>query len=163
MKRFSTLVLTLLVSVVSLSAQGTGSLQQMQHYGAEPLRFNSLKEWRKVYRPAIYNFFLTEVYGRQPEQQLPVCFELLEQSDEALGGKATRKQVAIHITPQRGTKLAEEGYEHTILLLIYQPNNTRKAVPAFVAMNFKEAEHSPPYPPKSLTEPAARPRPTHHV
>ena len=90
-----------------------------------------------MHRPAIYNFFLTEVYGRQPEQQLPVRFELLEQSDEALGGKATRKQVAIHVTPQRGSKLAAEGYEHTILLLIYQPNNTRKPVPAFVGMNFK--------------------------
>ena len=137
MKRFLTLFLSLLLGVVSLSAQSTGSLQQMQHYGAEPLRFNSLKEWRKVHRPAIYNFFLTEVYGRQPEQQLPVRFELLEQSDEALGGKATRKQVAIHVTPQRGSKLAAEGYEHTILLLIYQPNNTRKPVPAFVGMNFK--------------------------
>lgn len=127
MKKLSTLFLLFAVGIASLSAQTSSSVEAMQHYGAGPLKFNSLKEWRKVHRPAIYNFFLTEVYGRQPEQQLPVRFEMLEQSDKALAGKATRKQVAIHI-----------GDSPTpILLLIYQPNNTRKAVPAFVAMNFK--------------------------
>ena len=127
MKKLSTLFLLLLAASMSLSAQNTSSIDQMQHYGAEPLKFNSLKEWRKVHRPAIYNFFLTEVYGRQPEKQLPVRFEMLEQSDNALAGRATRKQVAIYI-----------GQSQTpILLLIYQPNNTRKAVPTFVAMNFK--------------------------
>ena len=80
-----------------------------------------------MHRPAIYNFFLTEVYGRQPEQKLPIRYEMLEQSDKALGGKATRKQIAIHVGESK----------NPILLLIYQPNNARKAVPAFVAMNFK--------------------------
>ena len=127
MKKFSALLLLLLSGIVSLSAQTSNSVDAMQHYGAEPLRFGSLKEWRKVHRPAIYNFFLTEVYGRQPEQQLPIRFEMLEQSNDALAGKATRKQVAIHIGESKTP----------ILLLIYQPNNTRKAVPAFVAMNFK--------------------------
>jgi hypothetical protein len=127
MKKLSSLLVLLVASIATLSAQNSPSVESMQHYGAEPLKFNSLKEWRKVHRPAIYNFFLTEVYGRQPERQLPVRFEMLEQSDKALAGKATRKQVAIHI-----------GQSQTpILLLIYQPNNTRKAVPAFVAMNFK--------------------------
>ena len=127
MKKLSTLFLLLVAASMSLSAQNTSSIDLMQHYGAEPLKFNSLKEWRKVHRPAIYNFFLTEVYGRQPEKQLPVRFEMLEQSDKALAGRATRKQVAIYI-----------GQSQTpILLLIYQPNNTRKAVPTFVAMNFK--------------------------
>ena len=127
MKKLSTLFLLLVAASMSLSAQNTSSIDLMQHYGAEPLKFNSLKEWRKVHRPAIYNFFLTEVYGRQPEKQLPVRFEMLEQSDNALAGRATRKQVAIYI-----------GQSQTpILLLIYQPNNTRKAVPTFVAMNFK--------------------------
>ena len=125
MKNFILLFALLFLSVAPLAAQN-GS-QPSPHYGAEPLKFGSLKEWRKVHRPAIYNFFLTEVYGRQPEQKLPVRYEMLEQSADALGGKAIRKQVAIHI-----------GQSQTpILLLIYQPNNSRKPVPAFVAMNFK--------------------------
>ena len=125
MKNFILLFALLFLSVAPLAAQN-GS-QPSPHYGAEPLKFGSLKEWRKVHRPAIYNFFLTEVYGRQPEQKLPVRYEMLEQSADALGGKAIRKQIAIHI-----------GQSQTpILLLIYQPNNCRKPVPAFVAMNFK--------------------------
>jgi hypothetical protein len=95
MKNFILLFALLFLSVAPLSAQN-GS-QGAPHYGAEPLKFGSLKEWRKVHRPAIYNFFLTEVYGRQPEQKLPVRYEMLEQSADALGGKAIRKQVAIHI------------------------------------------------------------------
>ena len=127
MKKFSALLLLLLSGIVSLSAQTSNLVEAMPHYGAEPLRFGSLKEWRKVHRPAIYNFFLTEVYGRQPELQLPIRFEMLEQSRDALAGRATRKQVAIHIGESKTP----------ILLLIYQPNNTRKAAPTFVAMTFK--------------------------
>ena len=127
MKNLILLFALVFVGVAPLSAQSSASAQQTPHYGAEPLKFGSLKEWRKVHRPAIYNFFLTEVYGRQPEQQLPIRFEMLEQSADALGGKAIRKQVAIHIGQSQSP----------ILLLIYQPNNARKAVPAFVAMNFK--------------------------
>ncbi len=127
MKKTSLLLMSLLLGALSLSAQSKSPIEDMQHYGAEPLRFKSLKEWRKVHRPAIYNFFLTEVYGRQPEQKLPIRSEMLEQSDKALGGKATRKQIAIHVGES----------QNPILLLIYQPNNAHKAVPAFVAMNFK--------------------------
>ena len=127
MKKTSLLLMSLLLGALSLSAQSKSPIEDMQYYGAESLRFKSLKEWRKVHRPAIYNFFLTEVYGRQPEQKLPIRYEMLEQSDKALGGKATRKQIAIHVGES----------QNPILLLIYQPNNARKAVPAFVAMNFK--------------------------
>lgn len=126
MKTIYTSIITLAAILFSFAAEASNPIEK-QHYGADPLRFRSLKEWRKVHRPAIYDFFLTEVYGRQPEKNLPMRFEILEQSDKALAGKATRKQVAIRL----------EGMSSPILLLIYQPNNARKAVPAFVAMNFK--------------------------
>lgn len=98
-----------------------------QKYGAKPLEFESLKEWKKVHRPAIMDFFLTDVYGHYPQKQVTPRFELLEQSDKALGGKAVRKQVAIHL----------EGMDTPILLLIYQPAGIKGKVPAFVGMNFK--------------------------
>lgn len=98
-----------------------------QKYGAKPLEFESLKEWKKVHRPAIMDFFLTDVYGHYPQKQVTPRFELLEQSDKALGGKAVRKQVAIHL----------EGMDTPILLLIYQPAGVKGKVPAFVGMNFK--------------------------
>ena len=98
-----------------------------QKYGAKPLEFESLKEWKKVHRPAIMDFFLTDVYGHYPQKQVTPRFELLEQSDKALGGKAIRKQVAIHL----------DGMDTPILLLIYQPAGVKGKVPAFVGMNFK--------------------------
>ena len=98
-----------------------------QKYGAKPLEFESLKEWKKVHRPAIMDFFLTDVYGHYPQKQVTPRFELLEQSDKALGGKAVRKQVAIHL----------DGMDTPILLLIYQPAGVKGKVPAFVGMNFK--------------------------
>lgn len=98
-----------------------------QKYGAKPLELESLKEWKKVHRPAIMDFFLTDVYGHYPQKQVTPRFELLEQSDKALGGKAVRKQVAIHL----------DGMDTPILLLIYQPAGVKGKVPAFVGMNFK--------------------------
>lgn len=112
--------------VAALLMPTMGAVAQ-QKYGAKPLEFESLKEWKKVHRPAIMDFFLTDVYGHYPQKQVTPRFELLEQSDKALGGKAIRKQVAIHL----------DGMPTPILLLIYQPAGVKGKVPAFVGMNFK--------------------------
>ena len=112
--------------VAALLMPTMGAVAQ-QKYGAKPLEFESLKEWKKVHRPAIMDFFLTDVYGHYPQKQVTPSFELLEQSDKALGGKAIRKQVAIHL----------DGMPTPILLLIYQPAGVKGKVPAFVGMNFK--------------------------
>lgn len=111
---------------VALLMPSMGVVAQ-QKYGAKPLEFESLKEWKKVHRPAIMDFFLTDVYGHYPQKQVTPRFELLEQSDKALCGKAIRKQVAMHL----------EGMDTPILLLIYQPAGVKGKVPAFVGMNFK--------------------------
>ena len=112
--------------VAALLIPSMGAVAQ-QKYGAKPLEFESLKEWKKVHLPAIMDFFLTDVYGHYPQKQVTPRFELLEQSDKALGGKAIRKQVAIHL----------DGMDTPILLLIYQPAGVKGKVPAFVGMNFK--------------------------
>ena len=112
--------------VAALLMPTIGAVAQ-QKYGAKPLEFESLKEWKKVHHPAIMDFFLTDVYGHYPQKQVTPRFELLEQSDKALGGKAIRKQVAIHL----------DGMDTPILLLIYQPAGVKGKVPAFVGMNFK--------------------------
>ena len=112
--------------VAALLIPSMGAVAQ-QKYGAKPLEFESLKEWKKVHRPAIMDFFLTDVYGHYPQKQVTPRFELLEQSDKALGGKAVRKQVAIHL----------DGMDTPILLLIYLPAGVKGKVPAFVGMNFK--------------------------
>lgn len=96
------------------------------HYGAEPLKFKSVKEWEKYHRPAIMSFFEEEVYGKMPQKKVPIRYELLEEG-EALGGKAIRRQVAMHV----------EGCDVPMIILMYIPSNAKGAVPAFLGMNFK--------------------------
>lgn len=98
---------------------------QTQKYEVGPLKVESRKAWEKVHRPAIYNFFLTEVFGRQPETQVKATYESVSVDDKALGGKAIRKEVAIHF----------EGMDDPMLVLMYIPKS-RKPVPAFVGINF---------------------------
>ena len=100
--------------------------EEPRTYGAEPLEISSLRQWERVHRPAIYNFFETEVYGRMPEKQVPIRYELLSEG-EALGGKAVRREVAMHI----------EGMPTPVPILMYIPSNATGAVPAFLGMNFK--------------------------
>ena len=100
--------------------------EEPRTYGAEPLEISSLRQWERVHRPAIYNFFETEVYGRMPEKQVPIRYELLSEG-EALGGKAVRREVAMHI----------EGMPTPVPILMYIPANVSGAVPAFLGMNFK--------------------------
>lgn len=121
MKKF---LLPLLSLVVSASLSSCD--EQPRIYGAEPLEISSLRQWERVHRPAIYDFFEKEVYGRMPEKQVPIRYELLSEG-EALGGKAVRREVAMHI----------EGMATPVPILMYIPAAAEGAVPAFLGMNFK--------------------------
>lgn len=100
--------------------------EQPRTYGAEPLEISSLRQWERVHRPAIYNFFETEVYGRMPEKSVPISYELLGEG-QALDGKAVRREVAMHI----------DGMASPVLILMYLPANAQGPVPVFLGMNFK--------------------------
>ena len=121
MKKFLLPLLSLVVSASLVSCD-----EQPRIYGAEPLEISSLRQWERVHRPAIYDFFEKEVYGRIPEKQVPIRYELLSEG-EALGGKAVRREVAMHI----------EGMATPVPILMYIPAAAEGAVPAFLGMNFK--------------------------
>ena len=121
MKKFLLPLLALVVSASLVSCD-----EQPHIYGAEPLEISSLRQWERVHRPAIYDFFEKEVYGRMPEKQVPIRYELLSEG-EALGGKAVRREVAMHI----------EGMATPVPILMYIPAAAEGAVPAFLGMNFK--------------------------
>lgn len=118
-------LLSLLLSLASCLML-TSCNEQPYKYGAEPLEISSQRQWEKVHRPAIYNFFETEVYGRMPDKKVPIRYELLTQG-EALAGKAVRREVAMHI----------EGMASPVLILMYIPADAQGPVPAFLGMNFK--------------------------
>lgn len=94
-------------------------------FGASPLEFSSKKEWQKVARPAIFEFFQQQVYGKTPPTQPTVDFRIIDEG-EAFDGKVLRREVEMTIG---GTTKA--------LVLIYLPMNHKGKVPVFLGMNFK--------------------------
>lgn len=124
MKKFTLFALLALMGSLQCVAQPAVNVKK---YGAEPLRFSSVEEWEQVHRPVIMNFFEREVYGRMPQKQVPMEFDVISEKAGALGGKAIRKEVAIRL----------EGMYAPILVLMYIPADAKGPVPAFLGMNFK--------------------------
>lgn len=86
------------------------------------------KQWEKIRRKEILQLFEEQVYGKTPNQKIPVRFEVTSTSAHALNGKATRKEITAHFgTDVHGPKM---------YILLYIPNNRSKPAPAFVGMNF---------------------------
>jgi len=96
------------------------------------------RTWQAKRRAEILELFRTHVYGRSPGRPEKMTFEVTSQIRDALGGRATRKEVAVYFTGKKdGPKMD---------ILIYLPNNAKKPVPAFLGMNFggNHAVHSDP-------------------
>jgi hypothetical protein len=93
------------------------------------------RQWKKERRPEILKLFETNVYGRTPEAVKPK-FEQMSEKKNALGGKATRREVTVFLTGK------EDG--PAMDLLIFIPNDAKKPVPAFLGLNFagNHAVHS---------------------
>jgi hypothetical protein len=84
--------------------------------------------WNEQRRPEIQKLFETHVYGRSPGKPDGMTFETVSIDDQALGGKATRKQVTVLFTGDKnGPKMD---------ILMYLPPS-RIAVPVFLGLNFR--------------------------
>lgn len=86
------------------------------------------KEWMKKRRPELLHLFETQIYGKAPARSKDLHFRLLNEDREALGGLATRKEVAVYLTRDE---------KHYLTVLIYLPNQRKEAVPMFFGINFK--------------------------
>ena len=91
-------------------------------------QIHNSKEWEKVQRSAILNKFTENVYGKVPGKPKYIHFETTYVNNNALNGKATRKEITIYFTK------GEKGPSMTVLL--YLPNNTKSRVPVFTGLNF---------------------------
>lgn len=91
-------------------------------------RVTSAEQWRTKRRPELARLFETHVYGRAPKPTAAVVAEVFEQSDDALGGKARRRQVAVYLTGRRDGPRVD--------VLIYLPKEAIGPVPAFLGLNF---------------------------
>jgi len=86
------------------------------------------KTWTSARRPKLLRLFETHVYGRTPAGGPRPRFEVVKTDPSALGGKATRKDVAI---------VFGDGAARRTVLVLYVPNDARGPVPAFLGLNFQ--------------------------
>jgi len=87
------------------------------------------KEWDKKRRAEIFALFESQMFGKTPVgKPKDLHFKILSEDKNALGGIATRKEVAVFFTK-------EDTYYMTILM--YLPNKVKAPVPLFVGLNFE--------------------------
>lgn len=84
--------------------------------------------WQAKRRPELLELFRSQMHGCSPARPAEVRFETENIDRNALGGKATRKQIAIH--------LGAEDDAPVIHLLLYVPNGVKGKVPVFLGFNF---------------------------
>ncbi len=84
--------------------------------------------WTDKRRREVLELFAVHEYGRSPGRPENMRFVVRETAKDALGGKATRKQISVLL---RGE---ENGPRMEILL--YTPNTATGPVPAFLGLNF---------------------------
>lgn len=84
--------------------------------------------WVSKRRPEILQLFEEHVYGKTPSGALKMRSEVTSVDENALDGKAIRKEVALIVRTENG--------ELQMNLLLYLPKGAEEAVPVFVGLNF---------------------------
>ena len=90
-------------------------------------KIKNKRQWEKVRRPELLEFFTNNVYGKIPGNLEIDKWEVVEESHHALNGKALRKQVDIHFS--------RNGKSIKFNVLLYLPKDVDK-VPVFLGYNF---------------------------
>lgn len=88
----------------------------------------SAEQWWDGRRNEIYELFETRMYGRAPGRPEDLHCRVFEQSDDALDGKARRRQVTVFFGAD------ESGPQMD--MLIYLPSEATEPVPLFLGLNF---------------------------
>ena len=118
---FSTLII--LYAVHSFSQQNIPGLLIAQNGNI----IASSKQWEKIRRPEILAMVENEMYGMVPGELKISEINILDQDDQAINGKAIRKQVRLTF---RGNQK-----ELSVELLMYLPKG-KKSYPTFLGYNF---------------------------
>ncbi|HWL07922.1 MAG TPA: acetylxylan esterase [Planctomicrobium sp.] len=87
----------------------------------------SKEDWIERRRPQILELFTREVYGKSPPAPATVKYEVISVKEDALDGKAIRKEIAV--------TLVEKPLPVVMTILLYLPKSVEKA-PVFFGLNF---------------------------
>lgn len=90
-------------------------------------KIGSVKEWEELRRPELHHYFENKVYGKVPRSLMIDSYTVLEKADNALNGKAKRRQIAL--------AFKNNGKTLNFTILIYLPKNM-ESVPVFLGYNF---------------------------
>lgn len=115
-------------------------------------RVQDAATWFQKRRPELLRLFETHVYGRSPGRPSDLSFALRSRDDNALGGKAIRKEVTIYFSKEK-----EAGPKMD--LLIYLPKNVSAPLPTFLGLNFNGNHAIHPDPGISICRSWMRPGP----
>lgn len=122
-KRLLFITLIILFSVQSFSQQNIPELLIAKNGN----NIASSKQWEKIRRPEIQAMVENEMYGMVPGELKISDINILDQDDQAINGKAIRKQVKLIF---RGNQK-----ELSVELLLYLPKG-KKSYPTFLGYNF---------------------------
>ncbi len=134
---FTAVMFSFLTSILS-AAQNKANYDESkvgQYKLPDPLRMESgepvkdAKMWREKRRPEILHLFETHMFGRSPGEPANLSFEKTSEDKNALGGTATRREIAIYLTKDHSGPRLD--------LLLYVPNAATGPVPAFLGLNFE--------------------------
>ncbi len=92
-------------------------------------KITSFEGWERIRRPEILKLFEDHVYGQFPRDFDNIDFKITRQDKNAMGGKATFKEVAIKVTRNQN--------EVTVNLLMFTPNEPKEPVPVFLVINHR--------------------------
>jgi hypothetical protein len=101
-------------------------------------RVSDAKTWFERRRPELMRLFETHVYGKTPDRKLPIEYKVTSTDENALGGKAIRKEVSVLFTGK------QDGQRMQIL--IYLPKQSPRPARVFLGLNFNgnHAVHTDP-------------------
>ncbi|MES2921200.1 MAG: acetylxylan esterase [Verrucomicrobiota bacterium] len=117
----------LLAAILLLAAQAHAADLPDPLVAADGTKVTTAAQWREKRRPELLEFFTREMYGRNPGRPEKLVSEVFDRDPQALGGKATRIQIAIYPGGKPGPRMD---------LLVYVPNGFKSQVPAIVGLNF---------------------------
>lgn len=99
-------------------------------------RVKTAEQWAQ-HRPVVLDTFAREMFGRSPGMPASLRYELLEQDDTAVAGRATFKRVAVHSE--------HAGRKHTFEIVMLVPNDAPAPCPAFMLINFRAKDRLDPH------------------